>query len=114
MLLGDRLVVMTARPGRVAMDRKIPLLRPRHLDMETAGEFLELKQAPRHPRTLRDQKHRGFSGCRREERTLAVDLANGLKRSPAPFGKKNARDVGAAKQIRLRQAVQVKRSELRP
>ena len=45
--LGDRLVVMTARPGRVAIDRKIQLPRPRHLDIETMAEFMELKRAAR-------------------------------------------------------------------
>ena len=45
--LGDRLLVMTARPGRVALDTPVNLPRPRHLDMATSVEFLELKRAAR-------------------------------------------------------------------
>lgn len=46
-MLGDRLLVMTARPGRVALDTMVNLPRPRCLDMTTAPEFLELKRAAR-------------------------------------------------------------------
>jgi NitT/TauT family transport system ATP-binding protein len=43
-LLGDRLIVMSARPGRVALERVVPLARPRHWDMALDPEFLDLKR----------------------------------------------------------------------
>ena len=46
-MLGTRLVVMGARPGRVCLDAPVPLGRPRHWDMSTSPEFLELKRAAR-------------------------------------------------------------------
>jgi NitT/TauT family transport system ATP-binding protein len=45
LMLGDRLIVMQARPGRIAIDRPIPLVRPRHWDMVLAPEFVGLKRA---------------------------------------------------------------------
>jgi NitT/TauT family transport system ATP-binding protein len=41
-LLGDRVVVMTARPGRVVRDLKVDLPRPRTLDTERSHEFTDL------------------------------------------------------------------------
>ena len=38
-LLGDRVVVMTPRPGRIARVLEIDLPRPRDLDLEFTGEF---------------------------------------------------------------------------
>lgn len=52
-MLGSRLIVMSARPGRVSLDKAVPLGRPRNWDMSTSQEFLELKQASR--RILSDQ-----------------------------------------------------------
>jgi NitT/TauT family transport system ATP-binding protein len=40
--LGDRVVVMTARPGRVVRDLKVDLPRPRTLDIERSREFTDL------------------------------------------------------------------------
>ncbi|MGC9269889.1 ABC transporter ATP-binding protein [Acidiphilium sp.] len=45
LMLGDRLIVMQARPGRIAIDRPIPLARPRHWDMVLDPGFVALKRA---------------------------------------------------------------------
>jgi NitT/TauT family transport system ATP-binding protein len=54
-MLGSRLVVMSARPGRISLDEPVPLGRPRDWDMSTTPEFLELKRAAR--RILAGQDH---------------------------------------------------------
>ncbi|HTQ71433.1 MAG TPA: ABC transporter ATP-binding protein [Acidocella sp.] len=46
-MLGSRLVVMSARPGRISLDEPVPLGRPRNWDMSTTPEFLDLKRAAR-------------------------------------------------------------------
>lgn len=46
-MLGSRLVVMSARPGRVSLDEPVPLARPRNWDMTTTREFLDLKRQAR-------------------------------------------------------------------
>lgn len=46
-MLGSRLVVMSARPGRVSLDAPVPLGRPRNWDMSATKEFLDLKRAAR-------------------------------------------------------------------
>lgn len=43
-LLGDRVVVMTARPGRIAFDRAVPFARPREWDLVLTSEFMEIKR----------------------------------------------------------------------
>jgi ABC-type nitrate/sulfonate/bicarbonate transport system ATPase subunit len=41
--MGSRVVVMTARPGRIKVDRVVPLPHPRHYAMKTSAEFAKLK-----------------------------------------------------------------------
>ncbi len=43
-LLGDRLVVMSRRPGRIRLDMPIDLPRPRDVNTEKLPRFLEIKQ----------------------------------------------------------------------
>ena len=47
-MLGSRLVVMSARPGQVRLDESVPLARPRNWDMTTSSDFLTLKRQARH------------------------------------------------------------------
>ena len=42
-LLGDEVVVMTARPGRIKADLAIDLPHPRHYTIKTSPEFSALK-----------------------------------------------------------------------
>jgi NitT/TauT family transport system ATP-binding protein len=44
LLLGDRLYVMTARPGRIKERLVVTLPRPRPVEMTMSSEFLALKQ----------------------------------------------------------------------
>ncbi len=41
--MGSRVVVMSARPGRIKVDRAVPLSHPRHYSMKTSPAFAELK-----------------------------------------------------------------------
>jgi ABC-type nitrate/sulfonate/bicarbonate transport system ATPase subunit len=41
--MGSRVVVMSARPGRIKLDRMVPLAHPRHYSVKTSPEFAELK-----------------------------------------------------------------------
>ncbi len=43
-LLGDRVVVMTARPGKIAVDLAVPFARPREWDLVLTPEFVEVKR----------------------------------------------------------------------
>jgi NitT/TauT family transport system ATP-binding protein len=43
-LLADRVVAMTARPGQIAAEFQISLPRPRTWDMVLTGEFLDIKR----------------------------------------------------------------------
>ena len=40
---GSRVVVMSARPGRIKLDRAVPLQHPRHYSVKTTPAFTELK-----------------------------------------------------------------------
>jgi len=46
-LLGDRLIVMSRRPGRIRLDIPIDLPRPRDVNTENHPRFLEIKQLAR-------------------------------------------------------------------
>ena len=41
--MGSRVVVMSARPGRIELDRAVPLAHPRHYSGKTSPEFVALK-----------------------------------------------------------------------
>ena len=41
--MGGRVVVMTARPGRIKLDRTVPLAHPRHYAVKTTPAFMQLK-----------------------------------------------------------------------
>jgi ABC-type nitrate/sulfonate/bicarbonate transport system ATPase subunit len=41
--MGSRVVVMSARPGRIKLDRGVPLPRPRHYSVKTTPAFAALK-----------------------------------------------------------------------
>ena len=41
--MGSRVVVMSARPGRIKLDRKVDLPHPRHYSVKTTPAFTELK-----------------------------------------------------------------------
>ena len=41
--MGGRVVVMSARPGRIKIDREVPLAHPRHYSIKTTRAFAELK-----------------------------------------------------------------------
>ena len=41
--MGSRVVVMSARPGRIKLDRDVPLPHPRHYSVKTTPVFSALK-----------------------------------------------------------------------
>ena len=41
--MGSRVVVMSARPGRIKLDRAVPLAHPRHYSVKTTPAFVALK-----------------------------------------------------------------------
>ncbi len=41
--MGSRVMVMSARPGRIKLDRTVPLPHPRHYSVKTTAAFSELK-----------------------------------------------------------------------
>jgi ABC-type nitrate/sulfonate/bicarbonate transport system ATPase subunit len=41
--MGSRVVVMSARPGRIKADREVALPHPRHYSVKTTPQFSELK-----------------------------------------------------------------------
>lgn len=44
LFLADRIIVMSARPGRIIDDIRLPFTRPRHGDLVTENEFVRLKR----------------------------------------------------------------------
>jgi NitT/TauT family transport system ATP-binding protein len=42
--LGDRVLVMTARPGRIREEIPVPLARPRSMDVLTSPDFVAIKR----------------------------------------------------------------------
>ncbi len=46
-LLGDRIIVMSNRPGRILLDMRIDLPRPRDVDTAKSQRFIEIKQMAR-------------------------------------------------------------------
>ncbi len=43
LLLADRVVVLTKRPARIALDLTVDLQRPRRMELETTEDFARLK-----------------------------------------------------------------------
>ena len=41
--MGSRVVVMSARPGRIKLDRAVPIAHPRHYSVKTTAPFSEIK-----------------------------------------------------------------------
>ena len=41
--MGSRVVVMSARPGRIKLDRPVPIAHPRHYSVKTTAAFSEIK-----------------------------------------------------------------------
>jgi ABC-type nitrate/sulfonate/bicarbonate transport system ATPase subunit len=41
--MGSRVLVMSARPGRIKLDREVPIPHPRHYSIKTTPVFMELK-----------------------------------------------------------------------
>ncbi len=41
--MGSRVVVMSARPGRIKLDLPVPFAHPRHYSIKTSAEFMQLK-----------------------------------------------------------------------
>jgi ABC-type nitrate/sulfonate/bicarbonate transport system ATPase subunit len=41
--MGSRVVVMSARPGRIKLDLPVPLAHPRHYSVKTTAAFTQLK-----------------------------------------------------------------------
>jgi ABC-type nitrate/sulfonate/bicarbonate transport system ATPase subunit len=64
--LGDRVLVMTARPGRVKLELKVPLERPRSTAIVTAPEFVALKRQILD--AIRDESLRSMAAEHPEER----------------------------------------------
>jgi ABC-type nitrate/sulfonate/bicarbonate transport system ATPase subunit len=41
--MGSRVLVMSARPGRIKLDREVPIAHPRQYSIKTTPLFMELK-----------------------------------------------------------------------
>jgi ABC-type nitrate/sulfonate/bicarbonate transport system ATPase subunit len=70
--LGDRVVVMSARPGHIKFETKVPLPRPRIPDMVTQAEFVALKRQLLG--IIEDESLKTFEAM---NRSLNVDTAEG-------------------------------------
>ena len=46
-VLGDRIIVMSDRPGRIRLDMKVDLPRPRDVNTARNPRFMEIKQIAR-------------------------------------------------------------------
>jgi NitT/TauT family transport system ATP-binding protein len=55
--LGDRVLVMTERPGRIAAIYPVPLARPRALDVMASPAFFDLTQTIRHHFNVQGSDH---------------------------------------------------------
>jgi NitT/TauT family transport system ATP-binding protein len=44
LFLADRVLIMSASPGRIIADLSVPIARPRSLEVATDGEFIQLKR----------------------------------------------------------------------
>ena len=67
LFLGDRVFVMTARPGRIREEIQVPLPRPRRVDMLTSDVCVDLK--------------RQVMGLIREEALRMIDGRRGAENS---------------------------------
>lgn len=61
--LGDRVLVMSARPGHIKLDKEVPLARPRAPDIITRPEFVELKRELL--ATIEDESLKAFAAMNR-------------------------------------------------
>ena len=61
--LGDRVLVMSARPGHIKLDKEVPLARPRAPDVITRPEFVELKRQLL--ATIEDESLKAFAAMNR-------------------------------------------------
>jgi ABC-type proline/glycine betaine transport system ATPase subunit len=49
--MGSRVFVMSARPGRIKLDRAVPIAHPRHYSVKTTAGFSEIDLVGVQPRT---------------------------------------------------------------
>ena len=75
--MANRVVVMTARPGRIKAEVAVPLPHPRHYTMKTSPEFSALKA-----RADRADPRRGAEGCRAGETSHCEPEAPRAGRKP--------------------------------
>ncbi|HEY2892468.1 MAG TPA: ABC transporter ATP-binding protein [Dongiaceae bacterium] len=61
LFLGDRVHVMTARPGRIKEQIEVPIPRPRSIDVLTSGQFNTLKRQVME--SIREEAQRSFTGA---------------------------------------------------
>lgn len=68
LVLGDRVLVMSARPGRIIATRRPPFPRPRTGDIRSDREFTALRDDPPPVRLPRPRRHRGAHPARTRAR----------------------------------------------